>query len=205
MTLQNNTQYIEEDKLDLRELFSVLKRRKKLIWSMTALFTLLALIYVFIAKPVYSGKVMIEIGQITNAQFNDGEYASLAIMSLDDVNNLKNIVTQITGVSASIPKKTKLLTLSTTDFDKTVIKKKLEKATHFILERHQEIAKLYTRKNTKVHMTQIVGDINIGKHPIKPKKALIIIVAFITGLMLSVFLAFFLEFIRGSKEEETQA
>ena len=151
--MQNNTQYIEEDKIDLRELFSVLKRRKKLIWSVTALFTLLALVYVFIAKPVYSGKVMIEIGQLTNHQFNDGEYASLAIRSLDDVNNLKNIVTQITGVSASIPKKTKLLTLSTTDFDKTVIKEKLEKATHFILERHQEMAKLYSRKNTKVHMT----------------------------------------------------
>jgi uncharacterized protein involved in exopolysaccharide biosynthesis len=39
------------------------------------------------------------------------------------------------------------------------------------------------------------------EHPIQPKKKLIVIVAFITGLMLSVFLAFFLEFLAGSKEE----
>jgi len=37
---------------------------------------------------------------------------------------------------------------------------------------------------------------------VKPKKALIIIVAFITGLMFSIFLAFFLAFLRGLKEEK---
>ncbi|WP_024787503.1 GNVR domain-containing protein [Lebetimonas sp. JH369] len=38
-------------------------------------------------------------------------------------------------------------------------------------------------------------------HPIKPKKKLIIILAFITGFILSIFLAFFIEFIKGFKEE----
>ena len=69
--MQNNTQYIEEDKIDLRELFSVLKRRKKLIWSVMALFTLLALVYVFIAKPVYEVKTMIEVGQIDAKPIDD--------------------------------------------------------------------------------------------------------------------------------------
>jgi len=38
-------------------------------------------------------------------------------------------------------------------------------------------------------------------HPVKPKKKLIVIVAFITGLILSIFLVFFIEFVKGLKEE----
>ena len=49
--------------------------------------------------------------------------------------------------------------------------------------------------------TEIVGKIMISDYPIKPKKKLIVIVAFVTGLILSIFLVFFLEFIRGFKEE----
>ena len=74
--MQNNTQYIEEDKIDLRELFAILKRRKKLIWGVTVLFTLLALVYVFIAKPVYEVKTMLEVGQID-------------AKPIDDINNIQ--------------------------------------------------------------------------------------------------------------------
>lgn len=49
-------------------------------------------------------------------------------------------------------------------------------------------------------MTHIVGKIYTHDYPIKPKKKLVLAVALITGLMLGVFLAFFLEFI--SKEEK---
>jgi hypothetical protein len=44
--------------------------------------------------------------------------------------------------------------------------------------------------------TQIVGKIITNDHPVKPKKLLIIIVAFITGLILSMFLVFIIEFFR---------
>jgi len=50
--------------------------------------------------------------------------------------------------------------------------------------------------------TEIVGKIMINDNPIKPKKKLIVIVAFITGLILSIFIVFFLEFIKGFKEED---
>jgi uncharacterized protein involved in exopolysaccharide biosynthesis len=49
--------------------------------------------------------------------------------------------------------------------------------------------------------TQIIGKIIQHDHPIKPKKKLIITVAFITGLILSIFLVFFIEFIKSFKEE----
>jgi len=54
----------------------------------------------------------------------------------------------------------------------------------------------------RITETHIVGEVEVLDKPLKPKKALIVIVAFITGLMLSIFLAFFLSFIRGLKEEK---
>ena len=61
------------------------------------------------------------------------------------------------------------------------------------------LMKPYNYKNT-----QIVGSILTNDYPVKPKKKLIVVVAFVTGLMLSVFLAFSLEFIQAGRKEETQ-
>ena len=67
-------------------------------------------------------------------------------------------------------------------------------------------AKLYNLKLTitplRISKTKIVGNIEFLDKPIKPKKALIMIVAFITGLMFSIFLVFFLAFVQGLKEEK---
>lgn len=54
-------------------------------------------------------------------------------------------------------------------------------------------------KNLK--MTEIIDKINVSNTPIQPKKALIVAVSFVTGLILSIFLVFFLEFI-GKKDDE---
>jgi capsular polysaccharide biosynthesis protein len=50
--------------------------------------------------------------------------------------------------------------------------------------------------------TDIIGKVLTDDYPVKPKKILIVIVAFVTGLILSIFLVFFLEFINGMKNEE---
>jgi len=80
-------------------------------------------------------------------------------------------------------------------------------------ELNNAASKIYSLKNTKsnlelsispikIQKMTVIGNIETRNHPIKPKKFLIVIIAFITGLMLSVFLAFFLEFILGLKKEE---
>jgi len=56
----------------------------------------------------------------------------------------------------------------------------------------------YNYKNSEV-----VGKIITNDHPIKPKKLLIVIVAFITGLILSIFLAFFLEVLENKEEDNS--
>jgi uncharacterized protein involved in exopolysaccharide biosynthesis len=53
--------------------------------------------------------------------------------------------------------------------------------------------------NNLVKNSEIVGDVLIDDNPIKPKKALIVIVAFVTGFILSIFLVFFMQLIRGFK------
>jgi uncharacterized protein involved in exopolysaccharide biosynthesis len=53
-----------------------------------------------------------------------------------------------------------------------------------------------------IQNAKMVGAIELLDEPVKPKKILIIAVAFITGLMLSIFLAFFMEFIQGAKKRE---
>ena len=50
--------------------------------------------------------------------------------------------------------------------------------------------------------TEIVGNIMTNDYPTKPKKKLIVVVAFVTGFILSIFLVFFIEFIKNGKNEE---
>ena len=47
----------------------------------------------------------------------------------------------------------------------------------------------------------IVGNLIAHDFAIKPKKKLIVIVSFVTGLILSIFIVFFMNFIQGFKEE----
>jgi len=50
--------------------------------------------------------------------------------------------------------------------------------------------------------TNVIGEIKQQDSPIKPKRKLIVTVAFVTGLILAIFLVFFFEFVKGMKEEE---
>jgi len=283
--VQNNTQYIEEDKIDLRELFSILKKRKKLIWSMTVFFTLFALLYVFITKPVYEVKTMIEVGQIDAKPIDDindikeklsYEYQvnikgkkielprvkaitvakksnNILLMNIHGYSNeeaVKYIQTVIEKIETQYKEKTNAYTDNQRALIKLVQEDIKENSVHllqmekelntynekiisltsedaalagiFALQIGQKetqlqnlkkyISSLKAKKQTlklsitplMMKPTHIVGEIETLEKPIKPKKTLIIIVAFITGLMFAVFLAFFLEFLRGMKKEDSQ-
>ncbi len=268
---------MQEDTIDLRELFTVLKRRKKLIWLITGLFTLLALVYLFMAKPVYQAKSIIELAEIDKTPVQNTNDLKQKIEFIYHVNQ-KGKKTELPIVkSISLPKKSKnLIVIITYGYDNHSSKKKLEEVISQVtaiqnkeldiyiqtqkkrlllikddIERNQNLTKqiehdvtnykeklleiskedaalagiysieigkkqtelnnitnkIYSLKNKKndielsisplkIHKTAIVGEIETLDKAVKPKKALIFIVAFITGLMLSVFLAFFLEFLK---------
>ncbi len=77
---------VEEDEIDLRELFGVLKKRKKIIIATSILFVLLALAYVISAKPVYEAKATIQIGKVIKKNEKTGLLMS---QYFDNVKNLK--------------------------------------------------------------------------------------------------------------------
>ena len=275
-------QCYEEDTIDLRELWAVLRKRKRLIWFITGVVTLAALAYVLLVRPVYEVKGVVELAQIDK-------------QAVQNANDLRQKLSFIYGVNAkgkkreypivqaiTLPKKSKnLLIVTARGYNNASAKKKLENVIDYLskvqnkeidiymqtqkkrlaltvgdLKRNQQLVpqiqedlknyqkkllsiskqsaalagiysieigkkqtelndvtnQLYALRDTKnsitlsisplkIHKTVIVGSIEELDKPVKPKKKLIVIVAFITGLMLSVFIAFFLEFIQSERKE----
>ena len=70
------------------------------------------------------------------------------------------------------------------------------------LKRNYELEKLKLTNNTAKN-SEIVGQMEIDENPVKPKKALTIIVAFITGLILSIFIVFIREFLQNGLNKES--
>jgi len=277
--LQNEPQYVQEDTIDLRELFATMKKRKKLIWSVTGVVTLLAVFYVFfIATPVYQAVVQIKLAQINKKPIDNTNNIRQELKAIFGV-NAKNKKTDFPLVkSVTVPKGTKnILIVQTQDYNNRSAEKKLLSVFEYIttmqgkdlknyieaqkrklaatknnlkqeselllsskesINNHQEkflalsehnvaLAAIYSieigrqqdqiksltsevlqLKNSvydieeslsplNIKNAEIIGKIEKSDKPIKPKKTLIVIVAFIAGLMLSVFLVFFLEFLGG--------
>jgi len=67
----------------------------------------------------------------------------------------------------------------------------------------ERIEKLkYEISSQNIQNSLVVGEYITKDAPIKPKKKLIVVVAFVTGFILSIFLVFFLEFIKGIKKQD---
>lgn len=281
--MQNNTQYLQEDTIDLRELFSTLKKRKKLIWSVTVLFTLLALAYAVLSKPVFEVKVLMELAQIDKKPVQDLIDLKQKLETVFEVNAKKKEILLPIISEVSLPKDTKnIMLLRAEGYDNASTQVKLQEVIDHILAsqdneltsytnsqndrlalvkqkiaRNEQILKeieermndyenkllsiskqdaalagiyaieigkkqselysvkekIYDMQNSKndlelsisplkLQKATMIGNFDVLDHPIKPKKKLIIVVGFVTGLMLSLILAFFLEFMSGMRSKE---
>ncbi|MDN5115232.1 Wzz/FepE/Etk N-terminal domain-containing protein [Aliarcobacter butzleri] len=69
-----------------------------------------------------------------------------------------------------------------------------------LLDRKKILETLSLSHNLK--NSEVVGSILVNEHPIKPKKSLIVVVSFVTGFILSIFLVFFIQFVNNIKKEE---
>jgi len=349
MTPETNhcTQVAPNDVIDIRELFAILAKRKKLIWSVTAIITLLALIYAFFATPWWQVNATLEIGKYIDNETGKENYLEdgagvaerlkvqyidiykhtngrdakidsitiskknpqfISISALGKSNNLalteirkvintlqnrhQKIINEIIAKKRSkldgidreilqikqykmtdiLDKITYLKRVKLPALDQKIatVKTDIETSKHQkdealknltslnndaalaalrlaqiqgleykISENEMQLINLNSEKQqiitttlpnlkrqleelknislTKLleerkliklsmqphnyHNTAVVGNIITQEHPVKPKKVLIVIIAFITGLMLSVFLAFFLEFLQEIKRK----
>jgi uncharacterized protein involved in exopolysaccharide biosynthesis len=71
---------------------------------------------------------------------------------------------------------------------------------HQLLEKKKILETALLPHNYK--NSAIVGKIITNDKPVKPKKELIVVVAFVTGFILAIFFVFFREFIRGVKQDD---
>ncbi|TLT00454.1 Wzz/FepE/Etk N-terminal domain-containing protein [Aliarcobacter cibarius] len=310
--------YLQEDEIDLRELFKTIWARRFFVIAFTLVVTVLAAVYAYTKTPIYEAKALVEIGEykqnnpisgtgITKTSIDDAAILEkkLTTLFVDMEKNLKDKTSEITSITLAKglknfleikseaisneeakneilkvlsfvqgehekilddAKKQRELELKNIDLQisdiksrsVTLIDKKLEIGTK-TLENLQEQLKLVdenlkridtlnpslaalklmekkdittaiselTVKNFELEEkkdellttslykleenkkvvetillphnyknTQIVGEIMTNDFPAKPKKSLIVAVAFVTGFILSIFLVFLINFIR---------
>lgn len=186
-----------EDEIDLKELFITIWEKKIFVVVFTAIVTILAFIYVFFKNPipVYQGKLYLEIGKIQDKNFSPAY--------IEHSGNLSNLLNIEFGINANLLKGTQsILELTYNSIEKEEIIKKLEEAKDYVITKHIEDTEFYEHKI----MTKVIGKgVVISSEAInKPKKKLIVAVAFVTGFILSIFLVFFIQFVRTLKEEIKQ-
>ena len=187
---------IQEDEIDLRELFKTIWERKLFVILFTSIVTLIAIVYVLVKNPIpiYQGKAFLEIGKIQSQTFGQALF--------DNPTDLAQILSIEHKVEASIPKATiSLLEITSKNENKGEIQNNIKDAVTFIINKHTEKAKFYEN----VIMTKQIGDIQIDNNPInKPKKLLIVVVSFVSGFILSIFLIFFMQFVNSIRKEDTK-
>ena len=317
--MNENARVIEEDEIDLAELFKTLMKRKWFIVVFTGIITLTALVYVFIKTPMYDAKALVEIGSYKLYNNNNNRIEldnpsqlsqKLNVLFIDMYKNKKDRKATITSIS--VPKRQKtFIEIKSLAVNNKLAKQEIEKVVDYIQKSHQKIlddvkrrreleiknidAKISNIKNKQIAIlsekialqsknlnsyrkqlvlinanlkkiekinptlaalklmekrdlssfivslnlqlmdmrnkkdelkttainsllekrsllfsmllpynyknSEIVGSIITNNYPVKQKKKLIVIVAFVTGFIVSVFLVFFMEFIQNIKEE----
>ena len=184
-----------EDEIDLRELIKTLWIYKYLILIFTSFITILSIIYVLQKNPtpIYKGSLYMEIGTIQDKNFQP--------VIIENVNDLAYILNLEFDVKAVVPKEvsinkylqTKLIEISFENENKNKIRETLKKIKDYIVEKHKKDTKYYEN----IIMTKQIGDIKISNEEInKPKKALIVAISFVTAFILSIFLAFLIDFVK---------
>lgn len=237
---------IQEDEIDLKELFKTLAKNKMFIFVFTGVVTVISIIYSISITPTYEVKAIIEVGSNSNSK-SWIENPSNLVQKLDILYKQNaNKDEKDSFESASVVKGTEnLVEIVVHSQSNENATKKIKSIVDGIILEHKETIENYKKmigtnidnfKTQKANLeqeskldanliamkyelstkindlelqlssynikeTKLIGNIITNEHPIKPKKKFIVTVAFVTGLILSVFLVFFIEFIKGMKEE----
>ena len=98
--MQEN-RYIQEDEIDLRELFKIIWDKKIFIIIFTLAITVLATIYAYSKTPIYEAKALVEIGEYKKNPVDDAVALEkkLSTIFIDMEKNLKDKTSQISNIS----------------------------------------------------------------------------------------------------------
>jgi len=143
--MQNNqVNSIEEDEIDLRELFSTIWKYKSFIIVFTFIVTVSAGIYAFMKQPVYEVKGLLELGSykslkgveiLDNPKSLKTKLDVIFIKQEENIENKKNWIENI-----SIPKGSQdFLEITSEGFSNQLAIQKFNDILSFIQKKHQEI------------------------------------------------------------------
>jgi len=270
--LEQSKRYIEEDEIDLRELWQTIVKRKKLIFLVTAVITIVAIVWALTRTPMYEVRALVEIGSYkmynNNNNNNNNNKAildnasqlakKLNILFIDMNKNTKDKLASIESIK--VPKGSKnFIEIKSLATSNDLASKEIQKIVEYIQTKHLETLTILQKERDNKYKTitkqienniknvdnfnknnlsaidmiellrikekidtmtleqnniknllaphnykntQVIGEIITNDYPVKPKKKLIVVVAFVTGFILSIFLVFFLEFIGKNEDKE---
>lgn len=196
---------MNEENINIKEIFESLKKRYKLIIAITLGFTIISIILsFFVIKPKYEANTKLFIGKQeskkTDYDSNDVQmYQKLLttyaeVLKTDDIiekslekaNINENINTAESNLKVTPRADTQILEVSYTDTNKENAAKFLNALiTNFM----KESKKLIPNGNT-----QIIQKVKVPEKAVSPNKKLNILIAFVLGLMISVGVSLLLEF-----------
>lgn len=197
-----------EETIDLREYFVIIKKRFSIIITLTLVFALVSgLISFFVLKPVYQANSSLIVNTersessqiITGDQFSVtqklavtyGEIIKSRSVLGAVIENLKLNDTYenlVKNIEVSPVKDTQIISIKVQDKD--------PKRARDIANEIPSVFKSEAERNTdKSNDIQVIDKATLPKDPIKPNKVMNIIVAAVLGMMLGLFIVFFLEYL----------
>jgi uncharacterized protein involved in exopolysaccharide biosynthesis len=164
----NQVQTMQEDVIDLHELFDIIKKRKKLVFFVTGAITALAFVYAFfIATPIYSVRSMIELGQIRQKPIDSVSSVKERLSYQYKVNS-KGMNKSLPYVNAiTIPKNSEtIFTLDIYGHNNEEATKYLETVVSDIKSQYNQKMESYVDRQ-KTRIAQIDQDINATSHTLQ--------------------------------------
>lgn len=179
----------------------ILLKQKAIIVIITLLITLGTLVYISFAKPVYHGKVLIEIGEII-FNSNENNDKPTIIQPIDNGNDLKEIVGATSNVSIRLAGgSSKLIWLVYDGTDPQNIRGILKEAVNIVYERSKQKTLFYQKANAKIAPTKTLSEITVETDDTGTHNALVLTVAFLIGLLMGIIIAIFWEMTVRKKDQ----
>lgn len=209
---------MNEEIIKIEDIMDVLKKRWKMILSITLIATIFsAIISFFIISPKYEASTKVFIGK-ENSQGqeqrydnNDVQMYQKLLKTYAEIIKTNDLVEQainsekldlvsedvLKGLTVTPRADTQILEISYTSNDKLLAKEVVDSITNEFIKSSTE---LISNGNVK-----IIESVKVPENPVSPNKKMNIAIAFLLGLMVSVGASFLIEFMDNTFKNKEQA
>ncbi|MGG0276195.1 YveK family protein [Bacillus rhizoplanae] len=209
-----------EETINLKELFHILRKRLAMILSITFGVTIIsAVVSFFLITPIYQSSTQILVNQKKQegATFQSGEIQT----NIQLINTYKVIIKSpvvldqvkekldLDMTTQALTQKIEVVNEKDSQVISVTVKDKDPKLARDIANTTAEVFKGEVAKIMNVDNVTVLSKAEVAEHqsPIKPRPTLNIAITFVVGLMVSIGLAFLLEYLDNTvkKEEDIEA